>query len=276
MQLVRRFYSHFLAAFLVAGALGLLSTQVGHEADYGPAGRLLIEAVAPLQGGVTYAGQSIAGVWNGYIGLIGVNHENRQLKEQVRRLQAQVVAGSEDRLANQRLQKLLDFKTASGLSLTSAHVIAKSADPLFRTVVIDRGTADGISRGMAVVVPEGVVGRVISASRGYAKVLLANDRASAVDAIVQRTRAQGIFVGTGGGMGSLKYVARSDEVRPGDLVISSGLGQVFPKGLPLGVVENVSGERAAVFQSVRVRPTIDFGSLEEVMVVKTLAADRVS
>jgi rod shape-determining protein MreC len=276
MYLLRKFYPQLVAALLLAGAVGLLSVQLGQESDYGLAGGFVVEAVSPLQRGVGLAGQSVAGVWNGYVNLVGVKRDNEKLQEQVRRLQAELVASREDRLATERLRRLLDFKEASGLPLLSAQVVSRSATPWFRTVLIDRGTRDGVTRGMAVVAPEGIVGRVISVSGGYAKILLANDRNSAIDALVQRSRARGIFVGAGGGMCDLKYVPRGEEVRSGDLVISSGLGSVFPKGLPLGVVEEVANERPAVFQAVQVRPTVDFDSLEEVMVVTAQAAPPVS
>jgi rod shape-determining protein MreC len=264
---LRKHYPQLIAVCLVVAGLGVLSTQMGHEADYGPTGRLVVELFSPIQQTVTAGGQGVSNLWSGYLNLVGVEAENRRLKENVRRLRSEVIGLREDRLANERLKRLLGLKESAGLPLLPAQVVGKSATPWFRTLMIDRGTRDGVQRGMAVVVPEGIVGRVISASAGYSKVLLANDRNSAVDAILQRTRARGIFEGEGGGMCRLKYVPRGEEVRPGDLVISSGLGQVFPKGLPLGVVEEVACERAGVFQYVKVRPTVDFGSLEEVAVV---------
>ncbi len=271
MYFLRKFYPQLIAASLIAGTLGFLTIQLGHEADYGPAGRLLVETVSPLQRGATALGRSAAGLWYGYLDLVGVRQENERLSRQVANLQARLVASREEQLQNERLRRLLDLKASSGLPLVSAQVVGNGSTPWFRTVLIDCGSADGVARGMAVISPRGIVGRIVSASVHYSKVLLANDRNSAVDAIVQRNRAQGVFVGADGGMCSLKYVPRGDEIRPGDLVISSGLGQLFPKGLPLGVVEQVASERAAVFQSVRVRPTVDFGSLEEVMVVKAAA-----
>lgn len=267
MYYLRKFYPQLVCALLVATALGLVSAQFGREADYGPAGRVVVELLSPLQRGVVGAADAVAGVWHGYINLVGVRQQNERLRAEVRRLQAEIVRYREDRLASGRLSKLLAFKEAAGLDLLSAQVVGRSATPWFRTVMIDRGSRDGVVRGMAVVVPEGVVGRVISVSGGHAKVLLANDRNSAIDALVQRSRVQAIFVGTGDGMGALKYAARRDDLRRGDLVVSSGLGGVFPKGLPLGVVEEVATERAGVFKAVRVRPTVDFGSLEEVMLV---------
>ncbi|MFH0808967.1 MAG: rod shape-determining protein MreC [Pseudomonadota bacterium] len=271
MYFLKKFYSQFTVAFLTLAALGLLTLRLGHESDYGLAGRAVADLVSPLQHGATALGQSVAGVWYGYVDLVGVKQENDSLRNRVRRLQAEVVASREARLENERLHRLLALKESSGLPLLSAQVVAKSSNPWCRTVIVNRGTDEGISRGMAVVSPQGVVGRVISASRNYSKVLLANDCNSAIDATVQRSRAQGILVGSEGGMCRLKYVPRGDEVRPGDLIISSGLGCVFPKGFPLGVVERVARERAAVFQAVEIRPTVDFGSLEEVMVVKAVA-----
>ena len=119
---------------------------------------------------------------------------------------------------------------------------------------------------MAVVVSEGVVGRVIEVSAHTAKVLLISDPNSAVDVIIQRSRAQGILEGRVEEFGILKYIQKSDDVQMGDKVITSGLGGIFPKGLIVGTVTKVERKRPGVFQYIEVTPSVDFSRLEEVLV----------
>jgi rod shape-determining protein MreC len=134
--------------------------------------------------------------------------------------------------------------------------------------VIDRGTQDGIVKGSAVLAPEGIVGQVFLASAHAARVLLVSDHNSGVDAIVQRTRAQGIVQGTVDAGCVLKYVKRTEDVQLGDDVITSGLDGIFPKGLPIGRVVEVDKRGRGLFQHAEVKPSVDFDQLEEVLVTR--------
>jgi rod shape-determining protein MreC len=139
--------------------------------------------------------------------------------------------------------------------------------PWFRSIMIDKGFSDGIRKGFPVVVPEGVTGQIIEVTKHYSKVLLLTDRNSAVDSLVQKTRARGIIRGSSEQLLSFQYVLRKYEIHKGDTVISSGLDGVFPKGLRVGRVQDIVRKNSSIFQEVSVIPFVDFEKLEEVMVI---------
>ena len=139
--------------------------------------------------------------------------------------------------------------------------------PWFQSIMIDKGRDDGLTRGLPVVVPEGIAGQVTEVSAGYAKVMLIIDPTSAVDALVQRTRSRGIVQGQFSNHCLFKYVLRKHDIQVGDTVISSGLDGVFPKGQRVGQVSEVVRRSAGVFQDIIVKPFVDFEKLELVLVV---------
>jgi rod shape-determining protein MreC len=166
-----------------------------------------------------------------------------------------------------RLQKLLDIKDDLPYRTVAARVIDSDRTSLFKTLLINKGTAEGLRVGLPVLADQGVVGRIIETSWHASRVLLMIDENSNIDALIQRSRAQGILQGAGAMGGNLKYISRTEEVLPGDVVISSGLAGVFPKGMLLGVVTAVSRKEGGLFQKIDVAPAVDFGKLEEVMVL---------
>lgn len=151
----------------------------------------------------------------------------------------------------------------------AAQVIARDPTPWFRTVTINKGKADGLRKGMPVVIPEGVVGQVVATTGGYARVLLIIDPNNAVDALVQRSRARGVVSGGPGGACQFKYVLRKEDVRLGDTLVTSGLDRVFPKGFRVGMVSGLFRRHAGIFQEVTISPAVDFDKLEEVLVILT-------
>jgi rod shape-determining protein MreC len=138
---------------------------------------------------------------------------------------------------------------------------------VFKTILINRGTKDGVSIDCPVVAAEGIAGRVIEVSWNVSKVLLLVDYNSNIDALIQRSRVQGILQGTREGECDLKYVQRSEEVKVGDVVVSSGLAGIFPKGLLLGRVRNVQKEKSGLFQRIEVSTEVDVTKLEEMLVI---------
>lgn len=149
-----------------------------------------------------------------------------------------------------------------------------SRSSVFKTILINRGTRDGLKEGCPVLTDEGVVGRIVETSWNVSRVLLLIDNNSNIDALVQESRAQGILQGRGADGCILKYVQSSEEVREGDSVISSGLAGVFPKGLLLGVVRKVEKEPFGLFQDIQVSPSVDLLKLEEVVVILSDKEDR--
>lgn len=229
---------------------------------------LIYYIATPLQSYIVSAGHYMGGIWERYISLVHVKEENERLKEEIKRLLMENERLREEAIAVERLNRYLDFKKASPLDLTAVRIIGRDPSGWNYSVVIDKGRRDGIKRGMAVITPEGVVGRVIEVYGRSSKVLLIIDPNSAVDVILQRTRVRGIAKGKGNGRMELLYVAKEADVRPGDVVITSGLSGVFPKGLPVGIVTEVSGGNDTFFKYVEVRPRVDMGRIEELLVVR--------
>ncbi|MFP4158726.1 MAG: rod shape-determining protein MreC [Desulfobacterales bacterium] len=224
--------------------------------------------VSPVQAAVTGSINFGRDLWGHYFYLVDAAKENRELRRKLAEARLQIHECSEIRQANDRLKDLVDFKKDSDLSMQAARVVARDPSPWYRSVIIDKGKADGVERGSPVVVPDGVVGQVTERSSGYAKVLLIIDRNSAVDAMVQRTRTRGVVSGLSSENESrFDFALRKQNVRAGDTIITSGLDGVYPKGLRIGRVSEVIRRNSGIFQEVEVMPYADFHKLEEVLVV---------
>ncbi|HDK43924.1 MAG TPA: rod shape-determining protein MreC [Desulfobacteraceae bacterium] len=152
--------------------------------------------------------------------------------------------------------------------MVSAQVIGKDPSLWFRTVVIDRGTSDGVMKGMPVVTDSGIVGQIFSVSPNYAKVLLAIAPSSALDVLLQKSRVRGILKGTGSLTCKLDYVLKTVDVEKGDYIVTAGYGGIFPTGLPVGVVTKVVKKPRGMFQEIEVSPAVDFLTLENVQILE--------
>jgi len=169
---------------------------------------------------------------------------------------------------HERLRSLLQFKKVIDRPVVAAQVIGLDPTGWFRSILIDKGQDDGIRSDMPVVNASGVVGRIVSVSSSYAKVLLIIDQNSAVDCLTQRSRDRAMVKGTSGQVCKMDYMAKSSDAVVGDLVITSGLGGIFPKGLPVGKVSSVKEGDDKLFKDIDVMPFVDFSKLEEVLVIQ--------
>ena len=231
-------------------------------------GRVAIFFIAPVQEAVTDSVSFVKGIWSNYFYLVSVAQENDNLKKKLSRAFTKNSQYNEIELSNQRLRNLLNFKETTTSKILAAEVISVDPSSWFKAVIIDKGSSDGVERGLPVVIRQGIAGQVVDVSSRYSKIMLIIDRNSSVDALVQRTRARGIIKGEAtAGQCLFKYVLRKDDVRVGDTIVASGLDGVFPKGLPIGDVKEVVRRNSGVFQEVRVVPYIDFEKLEEVLVI---------
>jgi rod shape-determining protein MreC len=251
---------------LIAVNIIILSVTGTRYPTFGP-GRVAIALIAPFQNAVVRSVRFARDVWHHYFLLIGVARENEALERALKRAREKNHQLQEVALANQRLRSLLAFQKTSKRRAVAAEVIGKDPSPWFKSITIDKGRRDGLTKSLPVVAPEGVVGQVIEVAGLYSRVLLIIDQNSAVDALVQRTRARGIVAGAADGGGMFKYVLRKHDVKVGDVVITSGLDGVFPKGLRVGQVSGVVKRTAGIFQEVTVTPYVDFETLEEVLVI---------
>lgn len=270
MHVRRRHPTFFLTGLLVIAVLVLVSLNAGKERNFTSPQRLLIEGLSPLLKAITVSKNSIVGFWKSYIYLVNMRKENEALRETIRALEEENNRYRESVMANIRLKRLLGFKENVPAPMLPAQVVGWDPSTWFQTIIIDKGTGDGIERDLPIVNSDGIIGRIIQTSSHYSKALLIIDPNSSVDSIVQRTRDRGMLEGKGGGSGGsceLRYFSKNDDVKSGDTIISSGLGGVFPKGLPLGKVTKVEERGFGLFKRIKVTPMVNFSKLEEVMVV---------
>jgi rod shape-determining protein MreC len=256
-----------LVVFLIAVSMIFLSITVRRPPTSLGAGRISVAIMGPFQAAATRSIISLRDIWKYYFFLISTEKENDRLKKELNRAVEIRNQCNEIRLSNLRLRGFLNFKKTETGEVIAAEVIGKDSSPWFKTVIIDKGLGDGVERGMPVVVPEGIVGQVVNVSGRYSKVLLIIDINSAVDALVQRSRARGIIKGRSVGRCLFKYVLRKNDVNVGDNVVSSGLDGVYPKGLRIGHVTGIVRRSSGIFQEVTITPYVDFDKLEEVLVV---------
>jgi len=229
--------------------------------------KVTLDVVAPGEGVIGSAFQEVENTWKRYIFLVGLEEENRELRQRVAALSGEVNASREMLLECVRLRSLLGLKNSMDLPTVAARVVGRNRAFLFKSFVIDKGTADGVKVGFPVVVAGGVVGRIIEASWNTSKVLLIVDYNSRIDAFVQKSRIRGILEGCRDLTCVLKYVPRTEEVSVGEPVVSSGLAGVYPKGLLLGRIEEVKKEEAGLFQEIKVSPIVNVEKIEEVIVI---------
>lgn len=235
--------------------------------------RTLSLMTAPLQYGIMEGFEAVYGVWERYIYLVDVQQRERQLLQEVHALRRQVLEQEELSQDNKRLRALLHLNVDDGEDrvTVAARVIATSTNPFFRSVRINRGSQHGLEIGQAVVNEDGAVGRIAALGLYTAEVMLLVDNNSSVDVLVQRTRAHARMRGEGrdSEMGlKLQYLPRSAKVEPGDVLLTSGVGQVFPKGYAVGRVREVERVGYGLYQHVIVEPVVDFSRIETVLVVQ--------
>ena len=227
----------------------------------------MVEVTAPLQNFVSKTINAVEDVWIRYFALIKVRQENERLKKELDLLRMENARYREIAAASKRLQELLRFKNTIPWPVTEAQVIGRDPSGWFESVIIDKGRGSGLRMNMPVVDARGVIGRLVSVSSNYSKVLLLIDQNSAVDCLVQRSREKGIVKGLSAGLCKLDYVVKAGDVVVGDVVVTSGMDRVFPKGLPVGEVVEVQDTPWEFFRDVKVRPMVDFSKLEDVLVI---------
>lgn len=236
-----------------------------------PVGVLLLEVMHPLQLGMTTVSRGATKLWEDYIALWSLREQNEQLRQQLADLEELSRQALELDLANRRLGKLLELKTAWAENAIAARVVGRSPSAVVRRIVLDKGEDDGVTKGMAVLAPDGVVGQVVAVSAHAARVMLVSDSNSGVDVLVQRSRVQGIATGSIENGCIVKYIQRGSDIAVGDTVITSGLDGIFPKGYPLGSVARIDARESRMFQEVEVKLSADLARVEEVLVVSSPA-----
>jgi rod shape-determining protein MreC len=268
MSFLKRYQTIITALVLLFVSLVVFSLSLkSPQSEMAIFRKVVLETIAPVEGAVNSAFGYVGGLWERYIFLVGLEKENRELTARLSALNVELNGYRENDLEYERLRKYIGLEKDIGYPTIAAKVVGRNRPSVFKTILINRGTKDGVSIDCPVVAAEGIAGRVIEVSWNVSKVLLLVDYNSNIDALIQRSRVQGILQGDREGECDLKYVERSEEVKVGDAIVSSGLAGIFPKGLLLGRVRNVQKEKSGLFQKIKVSTEVDVTKLEEMLVI---------
>ncbi|AUX21644.1 rod shape-determining protein MreC [Sorangium cellulosum] len=242
------------------------------------ADRVIIGLAAPIQYAAATLARGLSNLWGDYIYLVDVKEDNAKQASQIARLRERVRKLEALEEENRRLRRLLDLRQSLRTDVVSAQVIGKSTNDFFRVVrvTLDREARD-IGPNLPVLSADGVVGTTLKSAGDTVDVRLVVDAGSGVDVVVERTGARGFVRGTGDEgkySCSVEYVQRTDEIEVGDLLVTSGVGRRFPKGIPVGTVTQVIRRDFGIYQQVYVAPSVDFSRLEEVLIVMTATPEE--
>lgn len=229
---------------------------------------IVLRVFSPFNHGISLVTANV----KNYVGTIAkfkrMEEENKELREKIEITLQENAILKEKLIAYDRLKKLLELKESFSYEMIPSLVISREPGNWFNSVIIDRGRADGVKENMAVATYYGLVGRVVSVDFHTAKVLLILDQRSAVGGMIQRSRDIGVVKGSESNYCYMEYLSHDADIKINDIIITSGLGSIFPKGIKIGRVVGVEKEKHALFQDVLIKPEVDFTKLEEVFVVK--------
>ncbi len=257
-----------LIVVLFAQVLGL-AVQVKRSSASGPE-RLIriwtVSLITPVERALVRVHDSAVNTWLNYVDLRGVRQENRQLRAELDRISMERAQLEHDATEGRRLEALLEFKQRFPAQTVAARVIGTSGSEHSNLLYIDRGSTDGLVAGMAVVTPQGIVGKVTEVFPYTAQVLEIRDVSSGVGVVLEKSRLRAILKGDGGVSTQLRFVMNDEKVEVGERVLTTGGDRIFPRGMPVGSVTAVSpGDE--VFLAIQVEPAVDFHRLEEVLVI---------
>jgi rod shape-determining protein MreC len=258
-----------LAIVLTVQFFGL-AAQIRRPTDQGTATPLIrtwvVTGITPIEKFFVHTATGVRDTFGSYFYLRGVRKENASLRQQVEQMRLEQVRLQEDAAQGRRLQSLLGFKEQFISETLPAQVIGTSGSDASRVIFIDKGTSDGVKDNMAVITPNGVVGKVAKAFHGSSQVLLISDQSWGAGGILVQSRLQGIVKGTQAGAVQMTYIMSDNQIKPGEQIVTSGGDRIFPKGLPLGTVKEVAPGKD-MFLNIRVTPAADLNRVEEVLVI---------
>jgi rod shape-determining protein MreC len=226
-----------------------------------------MDVAAPVQKAVAMPFEAVLGAWDRYVAVLDAERENEALHAEIVRLGEENLQLREALVASGRLQRIAEMRERYEIPMLPAELVGVDTSPWFRSVLIDRGRTRGVRSGMPVISEQGLVGLVTATARGSAKAMLVLDRQTAIDGLIQRSRSRGIVRGRGSDELGFEFVERGSDVQLNDLVITSGLGGVYPKGLNIGTITEISDPGAQLLRTATIRPAVDFGRLEQVFVM---------
>jgi rod shape-determining protein MreC len=228
----------------------------------------LLDVAVPIQETISVPLDVAHDAWVDYVALVGVRQENEELRARIAKLEEESLQLREALLASGRLGSIAEMRAAYEVPMLPAELAGYDVSPWFRAVLLDRGSSRGVLSGMPVISERGLVGLVRATSARAAKAMLILDRQSAIDGAVERSRTRGIVRGDGGSKLVFEFVARETDVAVGDVVLSSGLDGVYPKGLRIGRVVEVPDAKGGLMARALLEPAVDFDRLEQVFVLQ--------
>jgi len=255
------------SGILMLLALHMLSAGLAPGARAEKPSLALLWSLKPIQTIEADIANDTTGFFHDYFDLVNVRQENLRLKQQVAALEGRRTRLAELESENRHLSDLLELREVIAMPALAARVIGADATELSSTLILSEGSSGGLRRDMAVISTDGVVGKLIAVAPNASRVLLINDHNSGLDAFDQRGRARGIVTGLLNGGLTMKYVDRTEDVKPGDSVVTSGMDGIFPHGLLVGQITRVSQEGPGLFLNVDVQPATNFRKLEQVLIL---------
>jgi rod shape-determining protein MreC len=250
----------------------LISAQVNSPRGIPIIEEVTFGAFAEVQRAATGVVGNVREGWQNYFALQQIRRENEELKRQVAQIEVSLQQERARAEETRTLRQLLQLRQETPVPTVAANVIGSSADAYFRTISIDKGTSDGLRQDMAVIAPTGVVGRIIMPTARAAKVQLLIDRNAAAAGLIERSRAQGVVLGTGAAALTMAYLPGSADIKAGDRVVTAGIDRIYPKGFVIGQIESLQ-RGAGEFSGIRIKPAVDFSALEAVLVVTAPPAE---
>lgn len=234
--------------------------------------RAVLLVLSPFQQVVSWVGDQVGGVTRNIWDIVTVHEQNKMLRNEVEQLRVQNLEASEALAENERLRALIGYKqTMTQFDLVAARVIGRESATWSRMIVINRGRKDGVDADMAVVTEKGLVGHVVEAGWNTSKVQLILDPRSSVGTIVQRaeSRVAGIVQGDLDNpmMPQMVNIPKNADVVEGDVIVTSGFGGIYPKGIVVGLVSSLQNDSGGLLKVGLLEPAVDFQKLEDVMVI---------
>lgn len=267
-ELMQAFVSRHLPFFtlilVLLAQLLLLAYQVTRKHNVRLIQMWAAAAFDPFERSLHGVTDATVNAWTSFHDLSAAEHDNQRLRQALAQAQAQILQLSEEKGENARLRDLLDLQRRLPYRTVAASVIAASPGTS-SVITIDKGMTTGVTSDLPVITADGIVGKIVAVFRHTAQVLMITDRASGVGCLLEKTGSQGVLKGDGDGLCQLEYIMNENAVSPGDLVVTSGLDQIYPKGLLVGRVVKVrSGQ---VYKSISVKPAAVLDRIETVLVV---------
>jgi len=271
VEFFRKYRDFFICVFLLGIPFLFLHSNLKNPTTYNSLDRVVLKISTPVQYITSMVARVVYDLWGSYIYLVDVKEENEFLKMENQRLRKASQNALQLQIENAQLRSMLDFKESSGFKMIAAQVIGKNTSSYFRVMRITVAAgSSSIKPGMAVVTSEGLVGQIDEVWERYSDVLLAVDPKSSIDIYIKRNKSRGILKGTGDSSRyqcKIEYLLKSDEVKVGDLVVTSGMDRRFPEGIEVGRISKLRKRDFGLFQEAWVQPSVDFSRVKDVFVI---------